>query len=98
MVSHFTQIQLTIILITFYTRAMYVCLCNAVTESEVVEACDRGANSLPDLQEELGVALGCGQCADTCCAMLEGKDALAAMPGTGNATGEFVNGGIITRA
>ncbi len=74
---------------------MYVCLCNAVTEAEVAQACDRGASSLPELQEQLGVAMGCGQCADTCCAMLEGKDALAAVPG--NATGEIMNG-LNTRA
>lgn len=61
---------------------MYVCLCNAVTESEVSEACDRGAKTLPDLKEQLGVATGCGQCAQTCCAMLEGRDALEAMPAT----------------
>ncbi len=74
---------------------MYVCLCNAVTESEVKEACQRGATTLPELQEQLGVAMGCGQCADTCCAMLKGKDALAAVP-AGQAA-ESING-LNTRA
>ncbi len=76
-------------------NAMYVCLCNAVTESEVKEACERGATSLPELQKQLGVAMGCGQCADTCCAMLEGKDALAAVPGAASVDG--ING-LNTRA
>ena len=73
---------------------MYVCLCNAVTESEVVDACQRGATTLPELQAELGVATGCGQCAQTCCAMLEGKDALAAIPGSGSVV---VNAGVNPR-
>ncbi len=69
---------------------MYVCLCNAVTEAEVVEACDRGAKTLPDLQAELGVATGCGQCAQTCCAMLEGKDGVAVLPAS--ETNTAING------
>ncbi len=49
---------------------MYVCLCNAVTENAVIEARKRGARTLDDLQEQLGVATGCGQCAEVACAML----------------------------
>ncbi len=71
---------------------MYVCLCNAVTESEVAEARDRGATSLPELQEQLGVATGCGQCADACCNVLEGKDALESAPGPGSSPGDPVDG------
>ncbi|MEM7083295.1 MAG: (2Fe-2S)-binding protein [Pseudomonadota bacterium] len=74
---------------------MYVCLCNAVTESEVREACDQGAETLSDLQDSLGVAMGCGQCAPTCCAMLEGKDAMAAIPASASTA---VSGSVIRRA
>lgn len=49
---------------------MYVCLCNAVTESAVTAACEQGARTLGDLQEQLGVGTGCGQCVDTARAML----------------------------
>jgi bacterioferritin-associated ferredoxin len=44
--------------------AMYVCLCNAVTEREVRHAAKLGATSLADLGESLGVATCCGKCAD----------------------------------
>ncbi|MGD9953767.1 MAG: (2Fe-2S)-binding protein [Burkholderiales bacterium] len=41
---------------------MYICLCNAITESQV-RACARdGACSLTDLECRLGVGSGCGRC------------------------------------
>ena len=43
---------------------MYVCICNAVTESEIREAASEGANDLWSLQQQLGVASGCGTCMD----------------------------------
>lgn len=44
--------------------AMYVCICNAVTEKQVREAANAGVNDLWGLQRELGVAAGCGSCKD----------------------------------
>lgn len=44
---------------------MYVCLCHAVTESNIHHAVLRGACSLRDLRNELKVATQCGRCA-TC--------------------------------
>ena len=41
---------------------MYVCLCKAVSESEVLDAIDAGAASVEALSEQLGVATGCGCC------------------------------------
>ena len=41
---------------------MYVCLCNAVKDSEIREAVEQGLTSLEDVSEELGVATGCGCC------------------------------------
>lgn len=43
---------------------MYVCVCNAITDREVRAAVAAGANTLEDLQFELGVATCCGGCAD----------------------------------
>ncbi len=43
---------------------MYVCICNAVTESQIVEAVKTGARTLEDLRQELGVSAQCGACAD----------------------------------
>lgn len=41
---------------------MYVCICNAVTETQILEAAQAGAQDLWDLQRQLGVASGCGSC------------------------------------
>lgn len=43
---------------------MYVCICNAVTEHQIREARDNGAQSLDDLSQQLRVATCCGRCAD----------------------------------
>jgi len=44
---------------------MYVCLCKAVTDSDIQAAMDQGAESLHDVQQSLGVGLGCGRCQAT---------------------------------
>jgi bacterioferritin-associated ferredoxin len=44
--------------------AMYVCVCNAITDREVRGAVALGARSLADLQSTLGVATCCRRCAD----------------------------------
>lgn len=41
---------------------MYVCICNAVTDSDIRDAVDNGARDLWGLQSVLGVAAGCGSC------------------------------------
>lgn len=51
---------------------MYICICNAVTEKQVRACVDAGAESLSDLQFELGVANCCGRCADTATDYLPG--------------------------
>ena len=42
---------------------MYVCICNSITESQIQECLESGAESFNDLQARLGVASNCGQCA-----------------------------------
>ncbi len=42
---------------------MYVCVCKAVTESQIRDAAASGAQSLADLNRRLGVGSGCGTCA-----------------------------------
>jgi len=44
---------------------MYVCVCNAVTESEIQKAIAEGANSVKDLRERLLVTGCCGTCLPT---------------------------------
>lgn len=41
---------------------MYVCVCNAVTDSEIHQAVDEGVSSFCQLKATLGVASSCGQC------------------------------------
>ena len=52
---------------------MYVCICNAVTESQIREAADAGVTNLWDLQAKLGVATNCGSCKDAAAAILGAK-------------------------
>ncbi|MDH3338186.1 MAG: (2Fe-2S)-binding protein [Gammaproteobacteria bacterium] len=49
---------------------MYICICNAITESQIREAAEAGADDLWDLQAQLGVATNCGSCGDTASAIL----------------------------
>ena len=42
---------------------MYVCLCNAVTDTQIKEAVSRGeCSSMRDLNRQLGVSIQCGKC------------------------------------
>jgi bacterioferritin-associated ferredoxin len=54
---------------------MYVCVCNAVTESQVLRAVEEGVRNLRGLrglQARLGVALECGRCASYAHDLLKG--------------------------
>jgi bacterioferritin-associated ferredoxin len=42
---------------------MFVCLCSGVTERQIREAVCEGAGSMTELSARLGVAAGCGTCA-----------------------------------
>ncbi len=43
---------------------MYVCLCKAVTDQDIIDAVYDGADNLHALQDHLGVATGCGTCTE----------------------------------
>jgi bacterioferritin-associated ferredoxin len=59
---------------------MYVCLCKAVTEKQIRRAKAAGIDNLHDLRETLGVASGCGSCADDAESILREGDGHAAAP------------------
>ena len=44
---------------------MYACICKAVTDSQIQQAIDNGAD-YKSLRRDLGVATGCGQCGEFC--------------------------------
>ena len=52
---------------------MYVCICNAITETQIRDAADAGAEDLWALQAELGVATNCGSCKETASEILSEK-------------------------
>ncbi|WP_394204350.1 bacterioferritin-associated ferredoxin [Shewanella waksmanii] len=41
---------------------MYVCLCHAVTDSQIKEAVSQGDMTLADVKKRLGVGSQCGKC------------------------------------
>lgn len=41
---------------------MYVCLCKGVTDSQIREAVNNGAESMREVREQLGVSTQCGKC------------------------------------
>ncbi len=45
-----------------YGHSMYVCICNAITDSEIRQAAAQGATDLQQLKDGLGVATCCGSC------------------------------------
>ena len=51
---------------------MYVCVCNAITDSQVLRAVEEGVRTLRGLQSHLGIALECGRCAGYAQALLRG--------------------------
>ncbi len=50
---------------------MYVCICNAVTETDIKKAVKAGANCLHQLESKLGVGNQCGSCACDASACLD---------------------------
>jgi bacterioferritin-associated ferredoxin len=67
-----------IILLNKEAKRLYICICNAVTESAVRECARNGACSLEQLSFELGVGSGCGRCRDCAGELL--RDLRAAEP------------------
>ena len=41
---------------------MYVCICNAVTDKQILQAQSEGCLSIDEITESLGVGSGCGRC------------------------------------
>ncbi len=44
---------------------MYVCICKSVTDKQIRRAAAQGVDNVVELRAALGVASGCGRCADT---------------------------------
>ena len=59
---------------------MYVCICQSITDKQIRRAAARGADTLYELRESLGVAAGCGSCASTAQEILDETNARHAEP------------------
>jgi len=58
---------------------MYVCICQAITESEIESAVGDGARTLEQLRDRLCAATCCGSCTDV---VAECLDRFAGVPRT----------------
>jgi bacterioferritin-associated ferredoxin len=52
---------------------MYVCVCRAVTDSQIREAMGEGACSMRELRQRLGVASECGRCSQCALSILRNQ-------------------------
>ncbi len=43
---------------------MYVCICNGVTERDILQAAEAGCRSVPELTMRTGAGANCGSCLD----------------------------------
>ncbi|MEC9414964.1 MAG: (2Fe-2S)-binding protein [Pseudomonadota bacterium] len=41
---------------------MYICICKAITDTQIRAAVDNGANSVCKLRKKFGLASSCGSC------------------------------------
>lgn len=44
---------------------MYVCVCRAITDTDIEAAIEGGVSDLDQLEEHIGVGTGCGTCRET---------------------------------
>lgn len=65
---------------------MYICVCSAITDRAIVEHVRAGASSIDEVRAGLGVAAGCGQCADYACALIDETRRTLCAPDQGTVT------------
>jgi bacterioferritin-associated ferredoxin len=59
---------------------MYVCICKSVTDKQIRRAAANGIDNLYGLRESLGVASGCGNCANMAQSILDEADSGRSQP------------------
>ena len=62
------------------STAMYICVCHAISDRQIREVVDRGAESLYEVQAHLPVASCCGRCEDSAREVIESHIESAARP------------------
>ena len=53
-------------------RAVYVCICNGITDQDIRRAAEAGCGSMSELTMRTGAGACCGTCVETASALLEG--------------------------
>jgi bacterioferritin-associated ferredoxin len=74
---------------------MYVCVCHAVTEDDVLRHVTAGVGTAKEMRTACGMGPGCGQCVRRICALLDecaptGACALADLAAQGTGVSEVV--------
>jgi bacterioferritin-associated ferredoxin len=41
---------------------MYICICKKITDTQIYQEIEKGATTLKELSEQLGVSTQCGKC------------------------------------
>jgi len=59
-------------------RALYVCLCHGITDSEIRDAAAAGCDSMPELMMRTGCGSSCGSCIETATGLV--AEALLPLP------------------
>lgn len=60
--------------------AVYVCICNGVTDHDIRQAADAGCSSVTELTMRTGAGANCGSCLDMAGSMLEAARAVRELP------------------
>jgi len=50
---------------------MYICICNAVTDTDIRQAVDEGVRNLKQLRQATGCANTCGSCSEAATEVLQ---------------------------
>ncbi|MGY1747406.1 (2Fe-2S)-binding protein [Blastococcus sp. SYSU D00695] len=64
---------------------MFVCICHAVTETELAQVIDAGARTEEAVGDACGAGTGCGSCLDRICDRISAVDPLHGLRVTADA-------------
>ena len=61
-------------------HAVYVCICNGVTDHDIRQAAQAGCKTLPELMMRTGAGANCGSCLDLAAQLLDQTQPVRALP------------------
>ena len=61
-------------------RAVYVCICNGITDHQIREAADNGCSTVAELTMRTGCGSNCGSCLDMAADMIAQMQAELPLP------------------